>query len=87
MRTGAAKNKLFFFLFFWKMFQLGEFSNPFPQAARVGSRQPGTRMGLAMTALAGFSGAAIKCSATEMPVGGQENFLLMSQCIHLHSYP
>lgn len=43
LRTGAAKNKLTVFFFFfpspffcWKMFQLSEFSHQFSQAARVG---------------------------------------------------
>lgn len=57
------------------MFQLSEFSIPFPRAARVGSRQLWTETGLAVTALAGFSSTAIKCSAPEIPVGRQENFL------------
>ena len=56
LRNVAAKNKLSFFsAFCWKMFQLSEFSNPFPQAATVGNRQLWTRTGPAVTVSAGFS--------------------------------
>lgn len=52
-----------------------EFSNPFPQAARLGSQQLWAGMGLAGAVLAGSKGTASMCSASEMPVVGQENFL------------
>lgn len=86
LRTGAAKNNFFFFFF---SFLLENVSSQWvlcllPQAAGVGSRQLWTGMGLAETELAAVSSAVMKCSATEMLVGRQENLLFL--CPSVYTY-